>query len=115
MGAKDAKETAQQIKQLKKRELEAERNERREAKRRHEEEELRERVEAAKMDEAEEQEQVEGENVNSNEESMKEVEVDPTFHSAWVDRQHRSDTHQQNRTPLPTVASIAVRGHGPPN
>ena len=108
MGSKDAKETANQVKQIKKRELEAERIERREAKRRHEEEELLERVKAAEEEEAE----IEGENVALNEESMTEVDVDPTFQCDWVDRQRRSEAHQQNRTPLPTVASIAARGEG---
>ena len=59
------------MKQLKKRELEAERVEPREAKRRHEEEELQERVKAA--EEEEEKNQVEGENMASNEELMNKI------------------------------------------
>ena len=55
---------------------------------------------------------MEGENVTLNEDTMKEVEVDPAYECNWVDRQRRSENHQQNRTPLPTVASIAVRGEG---
>ena len=60
----------------------------------------------------EEEEKAEGENVALNEELMTEVDIDPTFQCDWVDRQRRSEVHQQNRTPLPTVASIAARGEG---
>ena len=58
------------------------------------------------------QEEVEVENVASNEELMEEMDVDPTYRNNWTDRQIKSKTHQQNRTPLPTVASIIARGEG---
>ena len=114
MGSKDVKETAVQEKQLKKKQLELERGEKREAKRRREEEELKERVELAdEVLQAEmNQEEVEGENVASNEEMMEEMDVDPTYRNNWTDRQIKSKTHQQNRTPLPTVASIIACGEG---
>ena len=39
--------------------------------------------------------------------------VDPSFESRWIDKQIPSQAHQQNRTPLPRVASIVIRGEGP--
>ena len=48
MGSKDVRETAVQEKQLKKKQLEVERGERREAKRRREEEKVKERVKLAR-------------------------------------------------------------------
>ena len=78
MGSKDVRETAVQEKQLKKKQLEVERGERREAKRRQEAEELKESVKLAdKALQAEmDQEEVEVENVASNEELMEEMDVD---------------------------------------
>ena len=63
----------------------------------------------AEIAEGSHDEAVEGEGPDVTEKSMKEVDVDPTFHNDWIDRKIRSETHKQNRTPLPTVASIAIR------
>ena len=121
MGSNDAAETAHQKKKLETREKEAQRAKERESKRQRVEEELQERVEMAEaevaMAEAEEamakeMEDGGGESTALNEESLQEVAVDPSFESRWIDQQIRSQAHQQNRTPLPTVASIAIRGEG---
>ena len=123
IGTKDQKETAAQAKALKRKQEDARRADERESKQRKNELELAERVEAAKA--AEEAEEAEAEAAESadgrreevgekapdvKEESMAEIKVDPSFQNEWIDRKIRAETHQQNRTPLPTVASIAIRG-----
>ena len=115
MALGDSKETARQVKALKRKEVEAKRAEERELKKVKEEEELKERIsveEERVRQEEEEEELKEGESQNEGEDEMREVHVDPTFQSPSVDRRIRSETHQQNRTPLPSVAEVVCRGGG---
>ena len=124
ISTKDKKETAIQEKALKRKQEDARRAEERERKKRKEEMDLAERVEAAAVAEAEEEvetakeaEVTDGKRnlevgekaLVMKEQSMAEIKVDPSFQNEWIDRKIRAETHQQNQTPLPTVASIAIR------
>ena len=100
MALKDQKETTRQVEADKRKKKEEEREETRKKKQKKEEEELRSREEA---EEEEEEASV------SPEVSAQEIDVDPDFQNERVERKIRSETHELNRTPLPTVASVAVR------
>ena len=114
MALGDSKETARQVKAIKRKEVEDKRVEERELKKMKEEEELKERVSAEeeRVRQEAEEDLIEGHGQNEGEAELKEVEVDPSFHSPSVDRRIRSETHQQNRTPLPTVANVVCHGEG---
>ena len=108
MALGDAEETGRQLKATKRKEVEVKRHEEKEAKKKREEEELHERM-AQELEETIEEEMKEQENSILNEEERTEMEVDATFQNERIERQIRSKTHSQNRTPLPRVAQSAIR------
>ena len=52
----------------------------------------------------------EGELTDLNEDTMGVKLVDPSYQSEWVERGIRSKADAKNRTPLPTVAKVVMRG-----
>ena len=106
MGGKDDVETKRQQNALKRKADEEIRKEKRAMRKKEADDELEGRAKAfAEMIKEEEKVEVP--------EESEEEEIDPTFRSEKVERQIRADKHQQNRTPLPMVASIAVHGQVP--